>query len=674
MSDSDSEYVYSSDASVCITSDEDDQQEITKEASTVNDTEPSNFTETKQSNNTSNTSQLQLVAEMTGLSVRAAGDLLVISNGDVQKACSIHFGEDGENQSNPFSSPAPFSPSAATEEPFIDTPAPWHLVAEMTGLSLNEAKKTYDLAGSNVELAVMLHFEGAEAIMSNQHSSAIIGKTKRRRQSAEEQLRAAAGIGYDAFDAYKEPVKKINRRQAKKEKEKLERTAKAERGAEASRRGFQNLDSSDTDEASDSSASVDVNGEEQKETETSKQELEPPSPILGKNGKMLYFTVKYTKKKFQSMASAENFMKSKKYRDLLIRVNKDSSRCNHERIKNEGKQHEHKSSGDEECGNGDEECGNGDEECGNGDEERSGVGDTGKGDEVKGDNEDEWVTDEEEDTPWVPSYTTCLFNNHESTSFEENVQYMNHQFSFFVPQVQHLVDPHGLFSYLQEKITRYNICIQCNRIFNSIHSCRRHMLDSSHCKFNLNHDLTANEFYSFKKKQGKIVDGQLVLKHGAVAGHRDMTRYYKQNVGIDNQRVAVIANRRNQLQRRLLIGLGKQSSLQKNIVLRAERKARNGILTKSHTLFKGTSKAIASNYTYKPSAADNKQRRAIVHHAGSHFHMAGTRQFHRGVRVKGIKMRARHGSKLSSVMVRKRVKSGNSSSNRGNRRFDHRRG
>jgi pre-60S factor REI1 len=286
---------------------------------------------------------------------------------------------------------------------------------------------------------------------------------------------------------------------------------------------------------------------------------------------------------------------------------------------------------------------------------------------------DEWVTDEEEETPFESTFTKSLFDNHESASFEENVQYMNHQFSFFVPQAQCLTNPHGLFSYLQEKIDRYHICICCHRIFNSVHACKRHMLDAAHCKFNVDQDVTAQEFYTLKQQESVIVNGQLKLKSGALVGHRDMHRYYKQNVPIENQRVAVVANRRSQFQKRVL-RMGSKGALHGKLLLRAERKARQGILTKSSALFKGTSKAIASTYVYKPSAADNKRTRAIVHHAGSHFHMAGTRQFHRGVRVKGIKMRGRHGSKLSSAMVRQRVKQGNSSSNRGNRRFDHRRG
>ena len=61
----------------------------------------------------------------------------------------------------------------------------------------------------------------------------------------------------------------------------------------------------------------------------------------------------------------------------------------------------------------------------------------------------------------------------------------------------------------------------------------------------------------------------------------------------------------------------------------------------------GDSKAIPSNYVYQPSPADNAEKRAIVHHTGSHYHMAGSRQFQRGVRVKGVISRhSKQGAKM----------------------------
>jgi len=64
---------------------------------------------------------------------------------------------------------------------------------------------------------------------------------------------------------------------------------------------------------------------------------------------------------------------------------------------------------------------------------------------------------------------------------------------------------------------------------------------------------------------------------------------------------------------------------------------------------KGDSKALPSNYVYPPSPADNAEKRAIVHHTGSHYHMAGSKQFQRGVRVKGVISRhSKQGAKLQA--------------------------
>lgn len=75
--------------------------------------------------------------------------------------------------------------------------------------------------------------------------------------------------------------------------------------------------------------------------------------------------------------------------------------------------------------------------------------------------------------------------------------------------------------------------------------------------------------------------------------------------------------------------------------------AREAMLNK-----KGESKAIPSNYVYQPSPADNAAKRAIVHHTGSHYHMAGSRQFQRGVRVKGVVSRhSKQGAKLQAARM-----------------------
>jgi len=87
----------------------------------------------------------------------------------------------------------------------------------------------------------------------------------------------------------------------------------------------------------------------------------------------------------------------------------------------------------------------------------------------------------------------------------------------------------------------------------------------------------------------------------------------------------------------------------------AREKANNKYLSKQAAIASrkvSSSKAIPSIYVYKPGAADNSAKRAIVHHTGSHYHMAGSRQFQKGVRVKGVVSRhSVQGAKMQAARV-----------------------
>lgn len=88
----------------------------------------------------------------------------------------------------------------------------------------------------------------------------------------------------------------------------------------------------------------------------------------------------------------------------------------------------------------------------------------------------------------VANNKECLFDGHQSATFEENCEYMQRVHSFFVPYSKYLVNADGLFAYLQEKIYSYNTCIYCNRAFGDLEACRKHMKDKSHCKVNFEDD------------------------------------------------------------------------------------------------------------------------------------------------------------------------------------------
>jgi hypothetical protein len=83
----------------------------------------------------------------------------------------------------------------------------------------------------------------------------------------------------------------------------------------------------------------------------------------------------------------------------------------------------------------------------------------------------------------------------------------------------------------------------------------------------------------------------------------------------------------------------------------------NKLLARSaaHAKKGGGAKALPSQYVHKPQAADNAAKRAIVHHTGSHYVMAGSKQFQKGLRVKGVVSRhSVQGAKLQSARSAKR--------------------
>jgi hypothetical protein len=114
------------------------------------------------------------------------------------------------------------------------------------------------------------------------------------------------------------------------------------------------------------------------------------------------------------------------------------------------------------------------------------------------------------------------------------------------------------------------------------------------------------------------------------------------NIGVASQQqryATSLLNREQQLRMNQMLALSMRSSC-----------------TRSSAATKGnSSKAIPSQFVHQPSAADNAAKRAIVHHTGSHYHMAGGVQYQRGVRVKGVVSRhSQQGAKLQAARMAQR--------------------
>ncbi|KAM8810819.1 cytoplasmic 60S subunit biogenesis factor ZNF622 [Eudromia elegans] len=166
--------------------------------------------------------------------------------------------------------------------------------------------------------------------------------------------------------------------------------------------------------------------------------------------------------------------------------------------------------------------------------------------------------------------TDCLFCPHHSRSLMKNVAHMTKTHSFFIPDIEYLVDLRGLIKYLGEKVGIGKICLWCNekgKSFYSTEAVQAHMNDKSHCKLFTDGDaaLEFADFYDFRSsypdhKEGEDMEVsgelpaereleydddtmELILPSGARVGHRSLMRYYKQRFGL-SRTVAVAKNKR----------------------------------------------------------------------------------------------------------------------------------
>lgn len=171
-----------------------------------------------------------------------------------------------------------------------------------------------------------------------------------------------------------------------------------------------------------------------------------------------------------------------------------------------------------------------------------------------GDDDDDEDDDIEEDTLEV---TDCLFCPHHCVSLEENLKHMTRSHSFFIPDLEYVVDLKGLVTYLCEKVGMGNMCLYCNdkgKSFFSLEAVQSHMVDKGHTKMNYDGDavLEYADFYDFsssypdynpdEENEGDEIQGrestlavneqtlELCLPSGAKIGHRNMRHIYKQNL------------------------------------------------------------------------------------------------------------------------------------------------
>lgn len=222
---------------------------------------------------------------------------------------------------------------------------------------------------------------------------------------------------------------------------------------------------------------------------------------------------------------------------------------------------------------------------------------TDKADEPVGKRMPESLVKSQENPDINPKQS--LFDKHVSETVEQNLQYMQQKYGFFLPDQECLVDLEGLLGYCQEKIKLGHYCLYCNKMFPTWQGCQNHMISSQHCKLRYEQGYwdELDPFYNFGRDNAKytgdqrgkedpkmdvdddaMVDdgddegwedisedededevyqgyereiarfgldvtplGELVFPDGRIIGHRALNRYYKQNYRPANTSTAIVA-------------------------------------------------------------------------------------------------------------------------------------
>ena len=71
--------------------------------------------------------------------------------------------------------------------------------------------------------------------------------------------------------------------------------------------------------------------------------------------------------------------------------------------------------------------------------------------------------------------------------------------SFFVPDVDCIINLKGLLGYIAERVHLGFLCLYCSKQFTNGRSCQQHMMDKGHCFLNQDDEEEFEEFYDFSK-------------------------------------------------------------------------------------------------------------------------------------------------------------------------------
>ncbi|KAF4652706.1 hypothetical protein FOZ61_009466 [Perkinsus olseni] len=105
---------------------------------------------------------------------------------------------------------------------------------------------------------------------------------------------------------------------------------------------------------------------------------------------------------------------------------------------------------------------------------------------------------------------TCLFDNTQHETVEDNLAYMSLKYSFFIPEIDYLKDLPGLLAMLTDKIYDRHQCLYCNKIYSGVGAVKSHMLDMNHTRIGTDTDellADLDPFYDFSSSYLELQSG-----------------------------------------------------------------------------------------------------------------------------------------------------------------------
>lgn len=101
--------------------------------------------------------------------------------------------------------------------------------------------------------------------------------------------------------------------------------------------------------------------------------------------------------------------------------------------------------------------------------------------------------------------TDCLYCPRKFETLQQNIEHMHLQHSFYIPDIDCLVDLEGLMRHLADKVSVWHVCLACGgeskQPFASLEAVRRHMLDKGHNKIRFDEEGSAElaDFFDYSK-------------------------------------------------------------------------------------------------------------------------------------------------------------------------------